>query len=335
MVILILANLSLMAIQLNFENATIRNFIEHQAPIIYNFYYPLYQNFILIDSIFVSIFLVEILVRWGVAIYNKTYYRWFFFPFARWYDVLGCIPVSSFRILRILRIFAIIIRLHKLKVIDVKKFYLYQQFTKYMGILTEEISDRVVVNVITEMQNEIKLGIPLAEKIIEEIIIPKKEVLNSFIAHRIQKVTADQYSANQKYLQQSIEASVKKAMQQNQSMKKLQLVPVIGSIASSALQEAVYDITFQTVHHLLLTMSSSNNQEFIEKITDGIIETILLHEEDETLQKTFNEMILESLELVKERVKTQQWKVKEDEIKAQKMDKDAAKKLSMFGTLNP
>lgn len=335
MIVLILLNLSLMAVQLNFENATIRSFLQQNLNGFYHFYLPIYQKFIFIDSLFVSVFIAELLFRWGYAIYAKTYHRWFFFPFARWYDVLGCIPVSSFRILRVLRIIAIIIRLHKLKVINVKKFYLYQQFVKYMGVLTEEVSDRVVVNVINEIQNEIQSGIPLTEKIIQEVVIPKKDVLINFISQRIQKVTSDQYQLHQKYLQQSIERSVKAAMQQNESIKKLQLLPVIGPLASSALQEAVHDITFQTIHHIFQTLASTNNRAFIEKITDGIIETILLDEEDETLKNTFNEMLMESLDLVKDQVKLQQWKLKEAEKNKLKQEAEAAKKLTLFGTLNP
>lgn len=61
--------------------------------------------------IFVSIFIAELLIRWMVTIHQKTYHKWFFYPVIHWFDVLGCIPVGSFRWLRLLRVFSILYRL--------------------------------------------------------------------------------------------------------------------------------------------------------------------------------------------------------------------------------
>ncbi len=54
------------------------------------------------DSFFTFFLIGELLLRWLHAIWRKTYYRWFFYPFVRWYDVLGCIPIPAFRALRLL-----------------------------------------------------------------------------------------------------------------------------------------------------------------------------------------------------------------------------------------
>ena len=60
-----------------------------------------------------TIFLVaELVVRWLIAIAQKRYYRWFFFPFVHWYEVLGCAP--QLRALRLLRVGVIGYRLHEL-----------------------------------------------------------------------------------------------------------------------------------------------------------------------------------------------------------------------------
>src|SRR5690606_42147929 len=47
--------------------------------------------------LFVSVYLTEFSIRWLVAIARRTHERWFYFPFVHWYDLLGCIPVGSFR----------------------------------------------------------------------------------------------------------------------------------------------------------------------------------------------------------------------------------------------
>ncbi len=311
MVVLVVVNLLMLGIQMNFENDSMRNFIQQYANPFYNLYLPVYENFIFIDGVFVAIFITEILIRWGVAIYNNTYHRWFFYPFARWYEVLGCIPIGSLRALRVLRVIAIIVRLNRMKIIDIKQWYLYKVFSKYLNVVTEEVADRVVVNVIEGVQDEIRTGIPLTEKIVKEVIIPRKEVLVNFVAHRVQQVTKDQYSANKDDLRESIRVAVSGAIQQNQNIRILEQVPVVGKAASAALQQSVYDITFQTINNIFEKMATDESRMVIEKIADGIIEAILIEEEDTKLQSTFNDMIIESLDLVKQQVQVQQWKLKE------------------------
>jgi hypothetical protein len=308
MIFLVIINLIMLGIQMNFENESVREFLKQYAYPFYEIYFPVYRNFFFIDMMFVTVFVTELLIRWSIAIYYRTYYRWFFYPFANLYDVLGCIPVGTFRLLRIFRIVSIVIRLNRMKVIDIRQWHLYKLFTKYMNVLTEEISDRVVVNVIEGVQDEIGKGIPLTERIVEEVIVPRKDVLVSFVSHRVQQVTRDQYSANKEQMRESIRASVTEAIKQNRNIKLLEQVPVFGAAASAALQQSVYDITFQTINNVFEKLASDESRVIIEKITDGIIESVLIKEEDTQLQKTFTEIIIHSLELVKEQVKVQNWK---------------------------
>lgn len=311
MVVLVIINLTLLGIQLNFESQVMRNLFQEYIPAFYNLYLPVYEHFGLIDACFVGFFLVEFTFRWVVAISLGTYHRWFFYPFAHWYDLLGCIPIGSMRALRFLRVVAILIRIHRMGIVNLRQFYLFKLFTKYMKVLTEEVSDRVVVNIIESVQEEVKAGIPLTGKIIEQVVLPRKDVLVDYIAHRVQKVTRDQYALNREDLRESIRISVSEAIQQNQNIRVLEQLPMVGKAASAALQQSVYDITFQTINSIFERMSSEESRVVIEKITDGVIETLLTDEEDEKLKKTFTDMVIQSLDLVKEEVQIQQWKLHE------------------------
>lgn len=311
MVILVVLNLALLAFQMNFEYEWVRTHLQQWFPALYYAYLPVYENFVLVDTCFVAVFIAELCFRWSVAIYHQTYHRWFFYPFVRWYDVLGCIPIGSLRVLRVFRVVAIIIRLQRMGFINIRQWYAYKAFTRYLGILTEEVSDRVVINVLNGMQQEIKSGIPVTEKIIEDVILPRKEVLVNYLAHRVQKVTRDQYSAHQDELRESIRQSVTAAMQQNPNVKRLQLLPVVGPAASDALQQSVYDITFHTIHNIFERMASDESRVLIERITDATIEAILVQEDDSQLQKTFVDMVVHALDVVKEQVEVKQWKQQE------------------------
>jgi len=105
----------------------------------------IHANFVTIDLAFVAVFVVDVLAGWIMAIVQQRYYRWYFYPFARWYDVLGCIPVAGFRFLRVLRVITITVRLQRLGVIDIRNWAVYKTFMVYYDIVVEEISDRVVI----------------------------------------------------------------------------------------------------------------------------------------------------------------------------------------------
>ncbi len=307
MVLLVIANLSMLAMQVNFENAATRSLIQNYLPQLHALYLPVFENFIFIDGVFVAVFLTELSLRWMIAIYNRTYHKWFFYPFVNWYEVLGCIPIGSFRVLRIFRVVAIIVRLNRMKLIDIRQWYVYKVFRKYLGILTEEVSDRVVVNVIEGVQKEVATGIPLTGRIIQEVVMPRKEVLVNFISHRVQLVTQKQYEENMEELRESIREAVYDAIQQNENVQMLEAVPLVGKAASSALQESVYEITFETIHNIFQRFTTDENRVVIEKIADGVIDALLMKEEDKALQKTFTDMVVHALDLVKEQVEVKQW----------------------------
>lgn len=120
----------------------------------------IHSNFLFYDLCFVAVYLTEFVIRWIVAIARGTYHRWFFYPFAHWYDLLGCIPVGSFRWLRILRVVGLLMRLQRMGIIDLSQTWLGQTILKYYNIVVEEISDRVVINVLSGAQREIGVAAP-------------------------------------------------------------------------------------------------------------------------------------------------------------------------------
>src|SRR5699024_12405934 len=102
-----------------------------------------FPTFAFIDLCFVAVFAADVLFGWAVAIWQRTYYRWFFYPFLHWYDVLGCIPLSGFRWLRVLRLIALGVRLQRLEIIDVRNWRQYACLRHYYDIVVEDRSDRV------------------------------------------------------------------------------------------------------------------------------------------------------------------------------------------------
>src|SRR5690606_19121017 len=183
---LILLNLGLVLFDWLFRIPAVQDLLHMLSPAFFSFYRDtVHATFLEIDLWFVAVFLTEFVIRWGFAIGRRTYHRWFFYPFAHWYDLLGCIPVGSFRWLRILRVVSLTYRLQRAGLIDLSNTVAWQFAEKYYNVVVEEISDRVVINVLNDVQQQIKQGNPAANRIQSEVLKPRARQLVDYIAARV------------------------------------------------------------------------------------------------------------------------------------------------------
>ncbi|PCJ79676.1 MAG: hypothetical protein COA57_15535 [Flavobacteriales bacterium] len=313
MVLLVIINLLWIIFEWHFGFKIAQDFFIRFTPSFYDFYNEeLHKNFLKYDVWFVVVFIVELIIRWAVAIKRKTYHKWFFYPFVHWYEVLGCIPLGTFRFLRLFRVISMIYRLQKLGVIDLQNTWALQLFKKYYEVLVEEVSDRVVVNVLENVQDEIKHGSPITDRMISEVVHPHKKVLVEWMSHRVRRVTAQNYAAHKDEIRQYLERLVKDAVAKNNEMKQLKGIPLVGNTITSSIETAIGDITFNVINSVVEDLASDHNKEVIEEITDIAFDVVLLEEEDKDLNQIAINIAIDSIELVKEQVKIQQWKLKEE-----------------------
>ncbi|WP_291723628.1 hypothetical protein [Bernardetia sp.] len=313
--ILVLINLTLIVFNFLFSAHLVQDFLKEYLNSFYHFYHDyVFKNFALIDLVFVGIFITDIIVRWAIAIYLNTYHRWFFYPFIHWYDVLGCLP--SFRSLRVLRLAAILYKLHLMKVINLSDTYIYKTAGKYFSIFVEEVSDRVVINVLNEVQGEVMKGSPIVEKIVEDVIQPRSNLLTTWVTKRVQVVAAQNYP-NYKYeLRRYVEALINEAVENNAEIKTIGNVPIMGEFIAQNLERAIADIVFNVVNQLVEDATTTKDNRILKEVTDILVEALLI---DTKSQQQFGQitkgMISEALELIKKQVAIKQWKVRELEEK--------------------
>ncbi|WP_372971763.1 hypothetical protein, partial [Marinobacter sp.] len=218
---LLIINLAFIIFDSTYNFVAIQNLLEENAPAIKDLYHPIHENFIFYDLIFVSIFLTEFVVRWGYSIKAKVYDRWYFYPFIHWYDIIGCIPVGTFRFLRILRVISIVYRLHQYKVIDFTQTRVFQFFNFYYEAFMEELSDRIVVKVLSGAQDEIRRGSPLFDRIQNDILYPRRDMLSDWISQRVAEAAQEGYVPNRGALRSYLETRVDNALKQNLELSRL------------------------------------------------------------------------------------------------------------------
>jgi hypothetical protein len=304
---LLIINLAFIIFDSLYAIEVVRDGLTAISPTITDVYQPIHRNFIVYDLIFVGIFLTEFAVRWGYAVKARVYDRWYFYPFIHWYDIVGCIPVGSFRFLRILRVISIVYRLHRYKVIDVTQTRIYQFFNFYYDAFMEELSDRIVIKVLSGAQDEIRKGSPLFERIQNDILFPRREMISDWLSQRVAEAAQEGYVPNRGALRSYLENRVDNALKQNLELSRLKYLPVVGPTIQETLEECVGDIVAHVIHQILEDLASASNHAFIEDIVNVFLPSPDEHEE-EVRNEALISLVTEILEAVKTQVGVKHWR---------------------------
>lgn len=309
MMILIIANLTLIVIDWGFASPFVQEQLQRYLPAVYSWYdETIHQHFLLYDLAFVTVFVVEILVRWGLAIYRKRYHRWFFYPFVHWYDVLGCVPVGSLRSLRLLRVIAMVPKMQRTGIIDLRDTYLYATFDKYRDIVLEEISDRVSVRIIEGIQHELRASDKVSARIREEVISPQKDALIEAVTQRLQEATAVAYESEKDEFRDYLNSVIGDAVEENREIRTISSLPGVGRPIAQLLENAISDIVFNVVDQLVTDVCLPENNRAIAHVTSVSAEALVSPKYDQRLNHLTQSVAMQSLDVIKDHVEIQQWK---------------------------
>lgn len=304
---LLIINLSFIIWDSIYNFVAVQNLLKDYAPALQSAYHPIHERFIFYDLIFVAIFLSEFVLRWGYSIREKVYDRWYFYPFIHWYDLVGCIPVGSLRFLRILRVISIIYRLHQYKIIDFTNTRLFRFVNFYYEAFMEELSDRIVLKVLSGVQEEVRRGSPLFERIQQDILYPRREMLSDWISERVAVAAKEGYVPNRGALRAYLENRVDQALKQNLELSRLKYLPVVGPTIQDTLENAVGDIVANVIHQILEDLASTSNHAFIEDIVNVFLPEPGQQQEEAENEALIN-LILEVVDAIKDQVRVKHWR---------------------------
>ena len=304
---LLIINLSFIIWDSIYNFVAVQNLLKDYAPALQSAYHPIHERFIFYDLIFVAIFLSEFVLRWGYSIRAKVYDRWYFYPFIHWYDLVGCIPVGSLRFLRILRVISIIYRLHQYKIIDFTNTRLFRFVNFYYEAFMEEFSDRIVLKVLSGVQEEVRRGSPLFERIQQDILYPRREMLSDWISERVAVAAKEGYVPNRGALRAYLENRVDQALKQNLELSRLKYLPVVGPTIQDTLENAVGDIVANVIHQILEDLASTSNHAFIEDIVNVFLPEPGQQQEEAENEALIN-LILEVVDAIKDQVRVKHWR---------------------------
>jgi len=302
MMVLLVINLLLLLFDALYTTELVFQFLQQNSPGFIELYQPINDNFLFVDLCFIAVFLSEFMLRWVVSVKHKEYMRWYFFPFAHWYDLVGCIPVEFARIFRFLRVISILYRLHKYQIIDFKNWALLRFFRFYYNVLIEELSDRIVAKILSDAQEDIANGSKLLERVNSEILTPRKAVVNRWLASTAHYLgNSISHPEHGEVIRKHIVNSVAKAVRQDSQIALLNKVPLLGGNLERRLEQTVSNVVIDSVTNMLQDL----NQETVDHLVDKGLNHFT-SAEAQLNQEVLN-IVIEVLELVKEHIAEKRW----------------------------
>ncbi len=303
MLTLLFINLIWLLLDSLYATQAFKTVLSSLNPNIVEGYAAVHENFTLYDLAFVGIFLSEFCVRWVAAVVRKTYMRWYFFPFIHWYDLIGCIPLGGARIFRFLRVFSILYRLQKYQIIDLRNTVVYRFILFYYDVFVEELSDRIVVKVLSDAQKDIAAGSPLIEDISQQVIATRLPILTQWLSSVMVHIGESiEHNDHGESVRHHVQKSVGRAVRGNSQVSTLKLVPLLGSTIEKTLEKSVTDIVTQSIINLLKDITPEKIDDFVEHGLGRF------SSEDHMLDQEVLLIVNECLELVKHHVSQQRWK---------------------------
>lgn len=286
MLIIVLINLVFLIFDWSFEFVLFNDFVKNISTDFVVYYRDeVHADFLFYESIFVSIFLTELLIQWLISVLYKRYAKWWFYPVVHWYDVLGCVPAGYFVWLRFFRIFAMTYRLHKRGVINLRKTEVYKQVYSIYEMFVHDASDRALVELIESVQREMKNDDQ--ENVISYGIKPDQHELAKALSVKIQDIVERNYHQHNSEIKGQIEQVIKVGFDHSEELKKLEHIPFVGSRINNRLEKLVSDISVQLSESLLASLASDEIAHTVEKVINTSIDSML---EENNTKKTENEI---------------------------------------------
>ncbi|AXJ02322.1 hypothetical protein CYPRO_3087 [Cyclonatronum proteinivorum] len=314
MLFLLLVNLAMISFDWLFQSRRFQGWIEWLSPAFFEFYATnIHVDFILYDLIFISIFLTEFFVRWIYSIREREFSKWYYYPFVYWYDLIGCIPIGGFRFLRLLRIVTIMVRLQRIGYIDMRKFALFRFGMRYLNFLVQELTDRVVLNILSNVRSELREGTPVIDRIVDDVLRPRQVVLVNWISMRLQLAASKGYALHEDDIRAYVNERIDEAVEKNREIQNLEAIPFVGRVAASQIEGAIRDIVFSVVHGIIRDLGSSRNKALVEDLSELLLDEDTENGSDQVrmLNIQVAEMLSESMGIVMDRVKERRWNPRE------------------------
>jgi len=258
------------------------------------------DRFWILDLPFLILFWIEFMVRWILAIKRKAYSRWFFFPIFNWYDVLGLIPVAFFRPFRLLRAVSMYMRLKRSELSSVGKDVFTRTVLYFSNIITEEVSDRVALRILSEFYQEIEDGTHTA--ITRSVIKPRRIEIEDVLVAQLRQTLNDPRTIE--HLRSLVELNLENAVEESEALRAVPIPNIVLKPAVKAIGEVILDSTLETVSG---TLDSAEGEDAVRDVAGAILDDVFYGPGVAQIESLIREITLQVLDHMMDVVKVKKW----------------------------
>ena len=276
-----------------------------RLPDVLQFYKSELRPWVMItEGWFTTFLIIELIVRWFIAIVMRHHARWWFFPFVHWYEILSIIP--QLRFLRLLRAVAIGYNLHShgYKVIPTS---LYRRGNFYYNLLMEELSSRVVLTVLDGIKRELSNSTS-HKQLIDDLVEHHRKLLAVALADILQESLGKELQAQRFMISKNVGQVVNQAIEDTPELTQLlRLIPIVGGRLERQIQSIGQRLGENITQGLIDPFTHSGSQEnpTFTLISDKISQIQIEH--NPHIDKLVESAVFETLEAIQKQVKVKQW----------------------------
>ena len=266
----------------------------------------LVDHFWKIDLPFLILFWIEFMARWVLALRRRTYARWYFFPIFFWYDFLSLIPVTTLRPLRLLRVVSIYMRLRQSELSRVGKDFLSRGVAYISNIITEEVSDRVAVRILSEFGEEIADGTHI--RIARATVEPRREEIEQVLVSQIRAILTDEETIERFRL--LLRLNLDNAVEESESLRSLPLPHIVVKPIVRAVGEVILDTTLETIE---ATLDSPEGQDAASAVAASILEALFYGPALVELESLAKDISLQVIDHMMDVVNVKKWALPDEQ----------------------
>lgn len=197
-----------------------------------------------------------------------------------------------------------------MRILDLQKIYLVKKIIKIVNIVIEEVSDRVVLNILRGVRTDFAEGRPISKAIMSDVVEPQKDKVIDLFFTKFADVSTDTYNEYKDDLREYIQQKARNAVKNNRELAKLTAVPVIGSSIRGVIEKSVANTAYETVSGVIADIASEKGAEVLKNITSKISDMVF-KDMEEQLGEIVKNVVVSSLDLIEKETNVKQWRIDE------------------------
>lgn len=256
------------------------------------------------DGWFICFLVIELLIRWGIAILNRHHQKWFFFPFIHWYEVLAIFP--QLRFLRLLRAGLIAYRLHEIGYQVIPKSW-QDSGRFYYSVVMEELSDRVVITLLDGVKQELDTS-STHKAIIHDMVDRHRTLFAEAFAEILQDTLAKTLEEQRIAISKNMGEIIENAITETPEIHHLlRLFPIVGGRIEDQLKTIARKLTENMTQGIIYPLTEGNRHQPNEtyRLIANKLSEVNIH--NRSLEQLVESVVYDSLKSIRKQVKVKQW----------------------------